>query len=482
MSLVLEIEWLDGVCRARRDPAYRAPEWPVGMDRVFSALVATWGAAGEPADGREALTWLERQSRPVVTHVDATARDTREAYVPVNDQRGGLAYRRVRQPRHFAESVLAEERIHLAFHWAEEPAGAVRGALDALARDTSYVGHSSSLVRMRFATANGAPEATPTDAAPYPGRLDELVALHRRHVGSGDPNARPRRASLPAATVRPSPSASVFGANWIVFAHHGGMRPEPTAAAVVGGRLRAALMAAFRDPVPEWLSGHRPDGTPTDRPHSAFVPLLNAGHPHGDGRLMGVALVLARAEDDAYAQAATPPAFDARRRLDRAVAALAVPNDPDRAIDLHFGRHGSWRVIRDVSPGRFTLQPSRYAPPGGARQWTTVTPIVLDRHVKDAGRRREAEADGIAEACINIGLPRPERVVTAKHSAATGAPPAWPVGGAPGWTAWRRPESLGRRPMTHATIVFAEPVEGPVLLGAGRFVGLGLCMPLDDRR
>lgn len=482
MSLVLEIEWLDGVCRARRDPADRSPEWPVGMDRVFSALVATWGAAGQPADGREALAWLERQSRPVVTHVDATARDTREAYVPVNDQRGGLAYRRVRQPRHFAETVLAEERVHLAFHWAEEPAREVRSALDTLARDTSYVGHSSSLVRMRFGAADATPEAAPTNAAPYPGRLDELVALHRRHVGSGDPNARPRRASRPASAVRSSPPMSVFGTNWIVFAHDGGMRPEPTAAAIVARRLRAALMAAYRDPVPEWLSGHRPDGTPTDRPHAAFVPLLNAGHAHGDGRLMGIALVLARSEDDAFAKAATPADFDARRQLDRAVVALADPDDPDRAIALHFGRHGSWRVIRDVSPDRVTLQPSRYAPSGGARRWTTVTPIVLDRHIKDEGHRREGEADGIAEACVNIGLPRPERVVVAKHSAAAGAPPAWPIGGAPGWTAWRRPESLGRRPMTHASIIFAEPVEGPVLLGAGRFVGLGLCLPRDDRR
>jgi len=208
MSLVLEIEWLDGVCRARRDPADRAPEWPIGMDRVFSALVATWGATGEPSDGREALAWLERQPRPAVTHVCATARDTREAYVPVNDQRGGFAYRRVRQPRHFAESVLAESGVHLAFHWASAPSDAICDGLDRLARDTSYVGHSASLVRMRFTIAYAPPEAPATDSAPYPGRLDELIALHRRHVGSGDPNARPRRASRPRRSRRSCCSAS----------------------------------------------------------------------------------------------------------------------------------------------------------------------------------------------------------------------------------------------------------------------------------
>jgi CRISPR-associated protein Csb2 len=44
---------------------------------------------------------------------------------------------------------------------------------------------------------------------------------------------------------------------------------------------------------------------------------------------------------------------------------------------------------------------------------------------------------------------------------------------------WRLPESLAGRQLTHAVIQFAEPVEGPVLLGAGRFLGLGLCRPLD---
>jgi CRISPR-associated protein Csb2 len=34
-------------------------------------------------------------------------------------------------------------------------------------------------------------------------------------------------------------------------------------------------------------------------------------------------------------------------------------------------------------------------------------------------------------------------------------------------------------PAPHAVIRFAEPVDGPVILGAGRFTGLGLCRPLS---
>jgi len=34
----------------------------------------------------------------------------------------------------------------------------------------------------------------------------------------------------------------------------------------------------------------------------------------------------------------------------------------------------------------------------------------------------------------------------------------------------------------HAVVEFSEPVRGPVIIGAGRFVGFGLCLPLDAER
>ena len=41
----------------------------------------------------------------------------------------------------------------------------------------------------------------------------------------------------------------------------------------------------------------------------------------------------------------------------------------------------------------------------------------------------------------------------------------------------------GRRSHNHAVIVFDfdEPVRGPVLMGAGRFRGYGLCRPMDEK-
>ena len=116
-----------------------------------------------------------------------------------------------------------------------------------------------------------------------------------------------------------------------------------------------------------------------------------------------------------------------------------------------------------------------------AQIFATVTPIALDRHLKEKGETRVEEAAAqIAGCCGNIGLPKPEAVIPDKHSAIEGAPSAYPSGKSPRWTNWRLTPSLAIRQLMHAVIRFAEPVEGPLMLGAGRFVGLGLCRPLDD--
>ncbi len=47
---------------------------------------------------------------------------------------------------------------------------------------------------------------------------------------------------------------------------------------------------------------------------------------------------------------------------------------------------------------------------------------------------------------------------------------------------YRVPEYLGQFTKTHAIVTFAEPVVGPVVIGAGRYVGLGLMAGLSEQR
>ena len=91
--------------------------------------------------------------------------------------------------------------------------------------------------------------------------------------------------------------------------------------------------------------------------------------------------------------------------------------------------------------------------------------MVLDRF---SGKGNESAE--ITRSCRTLGLPEPDRVQVDRNS--------WVRGGANS-----RPRDLPRkdkRPYTHLRVEFPVPVVGPVLLGAQRHLGMGLCQPEPD--
>ncbi len=195
------------------------------------------------------------------------------------------------------------------------------------------------------------------------------------------------------------------------------------------------------------------------------MPLAFAGFPHADGRILGFAL--APSADGLM----DDPGF-------RAALRAIAPMDGGtgrRVLRLH--RFGL-TLSPTLEPAKVSLDPALYT--ATSSTFASVTPIVLDRHLKQDGPARQTEiAAQIAAACRNIGLPDPQVVVPDKHSAVEGAVSAEPAGRSPDWMRWRLPTSLASRTLTHAVIRFSERVDGPMILGAGRFVGLGLCRPVD---
>lgn len=461
--LAVEVEYLTGVARAANDRG-DAPDWPPQPDRLFSALVATWAARGERPAERAALEWLERAEPPMIEASLAASRSTEKVFVPPNDDAATaitvMPERRRRQERRFPACIPNDPVVRWV--WPVAPSDAVAEALEALARDTSYLGHSASLVRCTVRRLSAQGNAVAARRAIYPGRLAELV---RRFKDGQRPSPGASLAPCPAAS--PAPPASVFGTDWIVFAHAGGWRPDARAAALLGKTLIKAVQAGYApDAAPAWVSGHQADGSPLAAPHLAALPLLDAGWEWSQGRLMGMALALPRALEHV--------AGPEEEGLFRALSRINT-HDPDSLeISLRLPGGQAWQLRRDAMPDAKSLRPDRYVK--AARIWATVTPIALDRHPKAEG---EIEAT-IAMACERIGLPQPTRVVAGKHTAIRGAPSARPGVAAPEWTGWRLPAPLTGRRLTHAVIEFAEPVAGPVLLGAGRFVGLGLCLPLRE--
>lgn len=475
MSLVFEIEFLTGVCRAARGTGDDSPDWPPQPDRVFSALTSAWGARGELAVERTALEWLETQPPPVIRASTHTARTTPKVFVPPNDLKASNAIQtylkvlpehRKPQPRRFPVAKPEDPNVELV--WPEAPNDAIFDALNALASCVGYLGHSTSLTRCRFLTGNTGKsdrKLIPARRRVYPGRLRELEEAY---------HARPDRPTIrPGAPIFPEPAHSPkHPAEWLVLEAVGGEVPDIRASALVSRLLRRVLMAGYQraglgEDIPETVSGHALDGTPTRHPHLSIVPMAFVDSPHADGRVFGFAVI--------------PPPDETLLRINgfRVAFETVAPyrTDEQRRILTLQGPplHKSLHLVPapDNGDGRWSLQPKPYL--RESTRWASVTPIVLDRHLK---RNDDTESrELVARACEHAGLPRPnlDRIRVSKHSAIRGAPPARPLAGEPPWTRWKLPKSLESRQLIHAVIDFDRSVSGPVLLGAGRFTGLGFC-------
>jgi CRISPR-associated protein Csb2 len=505
--LTLEIELLTGVYRASLPDGSRA-EWPPHPERVFSALVQAWGDGGRRDDEKATLEWFEALSPPILYADDVPTTSMRDAwtvYVPPNDLRGDelgvMPERRPRQARFFRAVVPDVERrledeaspahVHLA--WNVDVTPGQLEALEALAHRVASLGHSASLVRFRFRHEPGKTFDETFDAKrrwrpdprgpvalrmPYQGRLADLERWFSE--AGGKKIERPQSPSTlrystesRGAAMKPE---STFGGedDWFIFesvSKTEQFEPDILGLAHITARMRDALLKAAGENAPEILSGHSQPNVPTTRPHVAIVPLLNVGWEHANGDLLGLGVCVPR----------RLPTED-RRAVLAALAMFSAPaeDDPEAPAygSLKF-RHGTWVLERTASPSRHSLRPARYC--AESRVWATVTPLHLDRF-PDKGDALE-EAEIIAAACRHIGLQEPLSIELHKHSAFRGAPSSYPARGVrhrPDWT-FPRESRFKDRLRRHVILTFPETVRGPVILGAGRYHGFGLCLPLHDR-
>jgi CRISPR-associated protein Csb2 len=500
----LGIRYLTGYVTAQ-DVSAGGPEWPPHPGRVFMALVAAHFSTGEDAEERRALEWLERQPAPAIRASKAAPRSFVETYVPANDQHNGILSR-PRQPRSFAKARPEEETVFLS--WPSEIPEGLRGALASLCRKVTRIGHSASLVQVWVAEDPAEWNWEPTAGIGHvrlrvagPGTLRSLEKSFNRKrieeyeelekavaVSSGAARNRMRALlrerfpSGPPACERPQIH------NWVGYvtperggtpAHKltGPFDPDFLVLAVVEGNalglestlqltgaLRNAAMKAAGENPPEWLTGHTREGAPSQAPHAAFFPLPFVGHRHADGHLLGLGIALPRT-----LTASAEGISELRERL----GPLFFDPESGEPRRIHLWKEGVWdwwleRESRQSPP--LTLQQSTWT--GPARTWASVTPVVFHHHPK----RREGDMERVLrDAFASALLPAPESVAIHPISAHAGAGPArslpsFDAGGA----------GLCRY-QAHATVVFPEPVEGPVLAGRGRYRGYGLFAPLRVR-
>ena len=467
--LAIAINYLNGQVKAATySSAGAAVEWPPHPDRVFMALVAAWGETGQDDAGERSLRWLERQGAPSIAAGECRPRQPARHYVPTNDDRPPrerlhlLPERRSRQPRQFAAAALDKPVAHLI--WPDAQPDGHLPALRRLAAGVASVGHSSSLAQVWVddnpPPANWRPAAGPGGyrmRVPYGGRLDDLTTAYA--LGQRPQARRWAGYRQSGATDDTEHPHSVFNDDLIVFEATGSGR-DLRAAGQLTAAFRNLIMSHCPEPIPEWISGHTPDGGRSEQPHLALIPLPFVGRQHADGRIMGLAITLPHGVPDSAARRCLHPLFG---------------YDDNGDLKSHAILKGQWNetTLRPPEPGggppaRYNLRAETWTRPSDT--WHTATPVTLDRYYKGPDKVR-LERENVAEQCVRIGLPPPLAVTLGPVSMLEGAPPARE------FPRLRRRSDSGEWQHTHATIRFAAPVRGPVIIGSGRYRGYGLCRP-----
>jgi CRISPR-associated protein Csb2 len=341
------------------------------------------------------------------------------------------------------------------------------------------LGHSASFVSLRTVERHGTATWRPAQDGEMTLRVvqaGQLAALERAFLRHRETESRVLP-SVPQSYSRRNPetvqatAASLFSDEWVVLRRLRGPSFPITATVGIARAVRKTLMSFAEEPIPEMLSGHAETGEPSRHPHMAIVPLPFVGHERASGLILGVAFVLPRTAGDAD-----------RRAVYSAVANWEAPHrqeDEDApVIPLTLGAAGQMFLERvEWGAPQTSLRPSTWC--GPSLVWRSVTPIALDRNPGDLSSRDVARLDAatqhavetISVACERIGLPRPLSVEILPAAPLAGAAKARDYPAFPG------AEGRTQRLLTHARLEFQDPVRGPIVLGAGRFLGLGLCRP-----
>lgn len=472
--LVIGIEYLTGRVVATLRSNREMPEWPPHPTRLFSAMVSTLYEFNIGEEAREALLWLEKQQPPSMWAKPVTiGEDTptaQRSWVPVNDSNDqvgsplspGIPVLRKRAERFFPS--FCPESPHVYFVWDKaDPSEIIRfrRALEMISENMTYLGHSASLIRASILDSPPEePNLVPDEEGewilrvPGPGRLKRLEEHYYVSKKTGrriePPLGRFARYGEPRKKDRfalPSPFQVQA-----VFRRLKGTSMPIESGPFLARTVQKAILSLIEEPIPESLSGHTPNGEPSKRAHLAVTPLPDVGHPHADGHLLGFAVLLPKE---------TP-------RAEQEILALALA----RLEKVWMGLNGEWLIQRcDLIPNDslpLGLQKTNLTREG--RVWQSVTPVVFGHFPKRTeGKTGE---DLLARCCLEAGYPTPTLLEYGPVTTFQGVPNSRAFESAQ--------KQISRRFLAHARLVFKEPITGPVVIGAGRFLGMGFFRSLKE--
>ncbi len=466
--LAISVELLHGTFRADPDGSSTTGhlgrgEWPPAPSRLFAAFVAADGTRDRlrVTTGAE-LEWLEKLPPPVI-HAHGTPCHQRlhPRYVARADPRFATARKQIlahleyigRQGVQVRPGVRVSPRYRsIVYIWKTScPADVVNGLRLRAAR-IGYLGTADSPVRIRVQTRM--PERQVPDDVFRPhaegnvhirvsrkGDLRLLDSVYDAWVVRGATVARTQFPALrhEAKYHSPTPDESVDRGSVVAW-----LRMETSVSgrrvSVVTSLFKKAVLATYQrlygEP-PAVLHGHGFERRGYDL--ARFLALPDAGFPRSRGRIHGLALWL-------------PPGCEAVLQHRVRQAAGAVSRLRGGGVDVSVAPYTGERRPVAATPARWIRT---------ARSWVSVFPAVHERRVP-------LDLAEVSRWCEHAGLPAPVAFRSARSPLIAGGVDLAPV-------EVNRPGRPGL-PYSHIQLWFANPVEGPVVVGSARQRGLGLCV------
>ena len=499
-------------------------EWPPHPARLCLALVDALHRGGNDSKQRDALKWLCQQNAPseiIVPDKSEIAEHKMDGFFVPQNPSSPKDIKHPRKARSFPTVFLDPDSPTVFFCWSQSKIpDEFEKPLSSLLAAVPRYGHSSSLVIATLSDelppqgdfwktiriANNS-FATPDHSVrvPWAGLLDsaekvfdakgrekELSDLIRKNSTLSKSGTLPKSAASPRGRHDPThhwqgyetkSAQELPSAPWnekiLVLRQNGGDRVGLVSTWKLAETFHKALLDHWQrtgaDPVPAWLSGHLPAGTtektgPSISCHLSIFPMPYIGAKHADGHLLGLGIAIPNPQKIGIASSEL--LFQWNRVFRSLCGETGEINltPKDRSFSITLSPETSVKPAQALVPKRWTRP---------AEIWKTVTPIVLDRHPKPHFKKdpvawRISCQDIIALACANLGLPEPIAIEPSPYSELQGVLPA------PAMPAPEKREGRPARFHIHATIIFPERIVGPLLLGAGRFRGYGLCLPTTD--
>ena len=488
-SLLIAVRFHEGRYHGRDDGFDGANGWPPSPGRLFQALVsASADGAAIPASDESALKWLEALEPPRIAAPPVRRGRAVKLYVPNNDLDtvGGDPARlgEIRVSKHWRPCFFDAGQPVL-YVWDFESGREEAARISAIAarlyqlgrgidmawasgqvldRDEAEIvlGSHPGLIRQ----PGGAGEA----ATAQLGTLESLLDRHRRKrrrlttVGAGRKSrqlfTQPPKASFRRTGYDTQPRCLRFE----LRGPEGTFAPRPlVSVAVLIAGLRDGAAARLQETLPdksqlfEKLMVGKGAGPADLALRIRLIPVPSTGTPHTDPSI-------------------------------RRILVEIPPNCPIRVDDLTWALSGL--ELRDpqtgeIWPGRLVSADDvrmgqRFM--GPARTFKSVTPLALPVSRRRIGSTDDAKGGGV-ERTDEEKSAAGAVVQALRHAGVRTSPVGVRVQREPFQLRGERAEGFApgtrfpKERLWHASVTFPEPVAGPLVLGDGRFVGLGLMSP-----